>query len=138
MATTKSEDLSNLSTSNEDKSSSSINLSKRNIKATTTTASSSSVLLSTSSSDPCHHCQKRVYITERIGPIKESFYHKFCFKCSECNQRLDFKTYCTNSFDLNDTKIYCQKHAPRSIHQFSGLLPVCTILIFLISYRYQY
>lgn len=79
---------------------------------TTTTSSSSTG--STSPRDRCRRCQQLVYVTERIGPVKESLYHKLCFKCLKCDRQLDFKTYFTNSIDLNDKEIYCQSHAPRS------------------------
>ena len=32
----------------------------------------------------------------------------------KCDRQLDFKTYFTNSIDLNDKEIYCQSHVPRS------------------------
>lgn len=80
--------------------------------ATTTTSSLSTG--STSPRDRCRRCQQLVYVTERIGPVKESLYHKLCFKCLKCDRQLDFKTYFTNSIDLNDKEIYCQSHAPRS------------------------
>lgn len=66
------------------------------------------------SRDRCRRCQQLVYVTERIGPVKDSLYHKLCFKCLKCDRQLDFKTYFTNSIDLNDKEIYCQSHVPRS------------------------
>jgi hypothetical protein len=78
----------------------------------TTTASSSSLV--TSTRDRCRRCNQLVYCTERIGPVKDYLYHKLCFKCLKCDRQLDFKTYFTNSDDLNDKEIYCQSHAPRS------------------------
>ncbi|CAF1254306.1 unnamed protein product [Rotaria sordida] len=83
----------------------------------TTIPSSSSSLsstLSTSPRDRCRRCQQLVYVIERIGPVKDSLYHKLCFKCLKCDRQLDFKTYFTNSIDLNDKEIYCQSHVPRS------------------------
>ncbi len=74
--------------------------------------SSSSLLAS--SRDRCRRCNQLVYVTERIGPIKDSIYHKLCFKCLTCDRQLDFKTYFTNSIALNDKEIYCQSHVPRS------------------------
>lgn len=68
----------------------------------------------TSPRDRCRRCQQLVYCTERIGPVKDALYHKLCFKCLKCDRQLDFKTYFTNSNDLNDKEIYCQSHAPRS------------------------
>jgi hypothetical protein len=67
-----------------------------------------------SSRDRCGRCQQLVYVTERIGPVKDSLYHKLCFKCLKCDRQLDFKTYFTNSIDFNDKEIYCQSHVPRS------------------------
>ena len=67
-----------------------------------------------SSRDRCRRCQQLVYVTERIGPVKDSLYHKLCFKCLKCDRQLDFKTYFTNSIDLSDKEIYCQSHVPRS------------------------
>jgi hypothetical protein len=78
----------------------------------TTTSSSSTLLISPR--DRCRRCQQLVYVTERIGPVKDSLYHKSCFKCLKCDRQLDFKTYFTNSIDLNDKEIYCQSHVPRS------------------------
>jgi hypothetical protein len=76
-----------------------------------TTSSSSSL---PSPRDRCRRCQQLVYVTERIGPVKDSLYHKLCFKCLKCDRQLDFKTYFTNSIDLNDKEMYCQSHVPRS------------------------
>ena len=82
-----------------------------NLAGETTTSSST---LLTSTRDRCRRCQQLVYVTERIGPVKASLYHKLCFKCLKCDRQLDFKTYFTNSIDLNDKEIYCQSHVPRS------------------------
>jgi len=68
----------------------------------------------TSARDRCRRCNQLVYVTERIGPVKDSLYHKLCFKCLKCDRQLDFKTYFTNSIDLTDKEIYCQSHVPRS------------------------
>jgi hypothetical protein len=82
---------------------------------TTTAATSSTMAIATASSrDRCRRCQHLVYVTERIGPVKDGLYHKQCFKCLKCDRQLDFKTYFTNSIDLNDKEIYCQSHVPRS------------------------
>lgn len=78
------------------------------ITNTTTTTNLSSLR------DRCRRCQQLVYVTERIGPVKTSLYHKLCFKCLKCDRQLDFKTYFTNSIDLNDKEIYCLSHVPRS------------------------
>lgn len=83
--------------------------------AATTTSSSSSIPNSLASPrDRCRRCQQLVYVTERIGPVKDSVYHKLCFKCLKCDRQLDFKTYFTNSIDLTDKEMYCQSHVPRS------------------------
>ena len=80
--------------------------------ATAAAAASSSSL--TSPRERCRRCNQLVYVTERIGPVKDSLYHKLCFKCLKCDRQLDFKTYFTNSIDLTDKEIYCQSHVPRS------------------------
>ena len=88
-----------------------------NLVGEITTAASSLSLSSNLLSSPrdrCRRCQQLVYVTERIGPVKDSLYHKLCFKCLKCDRQLDFKTYFTNSIDLNDKEIYCQSHVPRS------------------------
>ncbi|CAF3627643.1 unnamed protein product [Adineta steineri] len=79
-----------------------------------TIASASSTSSLTSPRDRCRRCQQLVYVTERIGPVKDALYHKLCFKCLKCDRQLDFKTYFTNSIDLSDKEIYCQSHVPRS------------------------
>ncbi len=76
--------------------------------------SSSSSSSLTSPRDRCRRCHQLVYVTERIGPVKDSLYHKLCFKCLKCDRQLDFKTYFTNSINLTDKEIYCQSHVPRS------------------------
>jgi len=85
-----------------------------NLAGDTAISSSSSSTLLTSSRDRCRRCRQLVYVIERIGPVKDSLYHKLCFKCLKCDRQLDFKTYFTNSIDLNDKEIYCQSHVPRS------------------------
>lgn len=74
MATINNENLS--STREENKTSSSISLTTKNIH--------SKIAVS-----PSDCCQKRVYITERIGPVKNTVYHRICFKCSTCNRQLE-------------------------------------------------
>jgi hypothetical protein len=81
-----------------------------NLAGETTTSSN----LLASPRHRCRRCQQLVYVTERIGPVKDSLYHKLCFKCLKCDRQLDFKTYFTNSIDLNDKEIYCLSHVPRS------------------------
>ncbi|UJR15078.1 hypothetical protein I4U23_002045 [Adineta vaga] len=85
-----------------------------NLVGESTVSLTTSSSLSASSRDRCRRCQQLVYVTERIGPVKDSLYHKLCFKCLKCDRQLDFKTYFTNSIDLNDKEIYCQSHVPRS------------------------
>lgn len=94
----------------------SFNLAGDTVPSNTTTiaTTSSSSSLMTSPRDRCRRCQQLVYVTERIGPVKDSLYHKLCFKCLKCDRQLDFKTYFTNSIDLSDKEIYCQSHVPRS------------------------
>jgi len=79
-----------------------------------TTANVNAAINAASSRDRCRRCHQMVYVTERIGPVKDSLYHKLCFKCLKCDRQLDFKTYFTNSINLTDKEIYCQSHVPRS------------------------
>ena len=109
--TTTSDDSSSSSTRNPSASPRSFNLAGEIVQATPAVSSSSSL---TSTRDRCRRCQQLVYVTERIGPVKDSLYHKLCFKCMKCDRQLDFKTYFTNSMDLSDKEIYCQSHVPRS------------------------
>ena len=118
MTTSASEDSSS-SNRNTSLSPGSFNLAGETVPSTTTTTTttttpspSTSSLVSTR--DRCRRCQQLVYVTERIGPVKDSLYHKLCFKCLKCDRQLDIKTYFTNSNDLSDKEIYCQSHAPRS------------------------
>ena len=112
MTTTTSGDLSSDNRSNNT-SPASFNLAGETVPLPPTTSSPSSSLL-TSPRDRCRRCNQLVYCTERIGPVKDSLYHKLCFKCLKCERQLDFKTYFTNSIDLSDKEIYCQSHVPRS------------------------
>ncbi|EPB77528.1 LIM domain protein [Ancylostoma ceylanicum] len=51
----------------------------------------------------CHRCNKQVYPTDKVGPLKDStFFHQGCFKCYICGTRLALKTYCNNRNDHND------------------------------------
>ena len=109
MTTVTDEDSFNHNNS-QDMSPASFSLAGETAPITTTTLSSSL----SSSRDRCRRCNQLVYVTERIGPVKGSLYHKLCFKCLKCDRQLDFKTYFTNSIDLSDKEIYCQSHVPRS------------------------
>jgi hypothetical protein len=111
MTTTTSGDLSSDNRSNNT-SPASFNLAGETVPLPTTSSPSSSLL--TTPRDRCRRCNQLVYCTERIGPVKDSLYHKLCFKCLKCERQLDFKTYFTNSIDLSDKEIYCQSHVPRS------------------------
>ena len=107
--TTTSDDSSSSSTRNPSTSPRSFNLGGETVHSTPAVSSSL-----TSTRDRCRRCQQLVYVTERIGPVKDSLYHKLCFKCMKCDRQLDLKTFFTNSIDLSDKEIYCQSHAPRS------------------------
>ena len=51
----------------------------------------------------CHRCNKPVYPTDKIGPLKDStFFHNGCFKCYICGTRLALKTYFNNRNDIDD------------------------------------
>ena len=53
--------------------------------------------------DDCHRCQKPVYPTDKIGPLKDNcFFHQGCFKCYICGTRLMLKSYCNNRNDIYD------------------------------------
>jgi hypothetical protein len=108
MTTTASESLSDNNRSNNT-SPASFNLAGETVLSPI--ASSSSIA---STRDRCRRCNQQVYVTERIGPVKDSLYHKLCFKCLKCDRQLDLKTYFTNSINLTDKEIYCQSHVPRS------------------------
>ncbi|EYC03165.1 hypothetical protein Y032_0095g2798 [Ancylostoma ceylanicum] len=61
----------------------------------------------------CHRCNKQVYPTDKVGPLKDStFFHQGCFKCYICGTRLALKTYCNNRNDHNDKEVYCANHVP--------------------------
>ena len=45
----------------------------------------------------CLRCQKTVYPTDKIGPLKDfTFFHSGCFRCVECSTKLTLKTYFNN------------------------------------------
>ena len=111
MTTTESVNPSNHLNRSPTASPASFNLAGDTVAAPTTAIPSSA---STLARDRCRRCQQLVYVTERIGPVKELLYHKLCFKCVKCDRQLDLKTYFTNSMDIKDKEIYCQSHAPRS------------------------
>jgi LIM domain len=54
----------------------------------------------------CESCNKTVYPLEKI-PAGNKFYHKWCFKCTECQAKLDLK-----NFKAVSDKVYCNVHAP--------------------------
>ncbi|VDM53344.1 unnamed protein product [Angiostrongylus costaricensis] len=61
----------------------------------------------------CNRCNKQVYPTDKVGPLKDStFFHQGCFKCYICGTRLALKTYCNNRSDQNDKEVYCANHVP--------------------------
>ncbi|CAJ0959540.1 unnamed protein product, partial [Mesorhabditis belari] len=59
----------------------------------------------------CHRCQKQVYPTDKVGPLKDStYFHNGCFKCYICGTRLALKTYCNNRNNIDDKEVYCSNH----------------------------
>ena len=65
------------------------------------------------SKDLCHRCNKPVYPTDKIGPLKDgTFFHQGCFKCYMCGSRLALKTYCNNRESTDDREVYCRNHVP--------------------------
>ena len=52
----------------------------------------------------CLRCQKTVYPTDKIGPLKDfTFFHSGCFRCVECSTKLTLKTYFNNQVRGNRT-----------------------------------
>uniref|UniRef100_A0A7S4L8V2 LIM zinc-binding domain-containing protein n=1 Tax=Paramoeba aestuarina TaxID=180227 RepID=A0A7S4L8V2_9EUKA len=47
-----------------------------------------------SGSNKCVHCGKTVYPLEKVAAGKHN-YHKNCFKCHDCEKKLDAKKFCT-------------------------------------------
>ncbi|XP_059138733.1 uncharacterized protein LOC131927092 [Physella acuta] len=63
--------------------------------------------------DLCLRCNKKVYPVERVGPIKEVFYHKNCFTCVACRTLLHLKNFHHNPNDKDDLNVFCMSHKPR-------------------------
>jgi len=62
----------------------------------------------------CLRCQKTVYPTDKIGPLKDySFFHSGCFRCVECGSKLTLKTYFNNQHSNEDKEVYCNTHVPK-------------------------
>ena len=62
----------------------------------------------------CLRCQKTVYPTDKIGPLKDySFFHSGCFRCVECSSKLTLKTYYNNQHSQDDKEVYCATHVPK-------------------------
>jgi hypothetical protein len=62
----------------------------------------------------CHACGKVVFQMEQIKAEKK-FWHKNCFRCSECNKQLNVDTY-----QSNESVLYCKPHfktlfAPKAV-----------------------
>ncbi|KAK6176945.1 hypothetical protein SNE40_015146 [Patella caerulea] len=60
----------------------------------------------------CLKCGKKVYAMEKLGPVKDCLYHKFCFSCVVCGTILNVKNYHVNPNDLEDVNVYCTTHMP--------------------------
>ncbi|EDO50008.1 predicted protein [Nematostella vectensis] len=54
--------------------------------------------------EKCEVCNKTVYPMERLAADKK-VYHKFCFKCNECNNTLRLGNYAALQ-----GKVYCKPH----------------------------
>ena len=54
----------------------------------------------------CDICNKTVYPLEKISAAG-TFFHKWCFKCAECNVTLNLQT-----FKAVGGKVYCFTHTP--------------------------
>eukprot|EP00055_Hartaetosiga_balthica_P000412 m.136495 g.136495 ORF g.136495 m.136495 type:complete len:341 (-) comp10705_c0_seq1:927-1949(-) len=61
-------------------------------------------------SHKCLKCGKTAYENESLQ-IKESWFHKTCFKCAECDIRLTLTTYQVSDFGENE--VFCAKCVPK-------------------------
>jgi len=61
--------------------------------------------MSTDAKGNCFVCQKKVYPTE--AQTGHNDLHKSCFKCSNCNCKLNLATY-----KKVEGKLYCPTHVP--------------------------
>lgn len=56
----------------------------------------------------CLRCNKTVYPTDKIGPLKDfTFFHSGCFRCVECSTKLTLKTYFNNQVKENWVFVCC-------------------------------
>ena len=54
----------------------------------------------------CLRCDKVVYPTDKIGPLKDySFFHSGCFRCAECDSKLTLKSYYNNQSSNEDKEV---------------------------------
>ena len=58
------------------------------------------------SNPKCDICGKTVYPLEKVSAADKAF-HKWCFKCAECNVTLNLQT-----FKAVQGKVYCFTHTP--------------------------
>ena len=66
----------------------------------------------------CFRCSQTIYQLELLGPVLGQVYHKSCFRCVFCDLLLDFKTFTTNTLELNDKHVYCKSHVPNRKNQY--------------------
>ena len=61
----------------------------------------------------CQRCGKTAYAPERTAPINGVVFHRACFSCARCTQKLTLRTYYTNQAQFGDKEIYCERDSPR-------------------------
>ncbi|KAJ1976266.1 hypothetical protein H4R34_004040 [Dimargaris verticillata] len=54
--------------------------------------------------DQCARCRKTVYAAEMVNGTAGKKYHRLCFKCTECNRKLD-----AGNLTENDDLPYCKR-----------------------------
>ncbi|KAJ1968662.1 hypothetical protein H4R35_006365 [Dimargaris xerosporica] len=54
--------------------------------------------------DQCARCRKTVYAAEMVNGTAGKKYHRLCFKCTECNRKLD-----ASNLTENDDLPYCKR-----------------------------
>ena len=62
------------------------------------------------SGKPCFVCGKTAYPLEQVQ-AGGKIYHNWCFKCKECNCKLNLKNF---FFDQGTQASYCKNHIPKA------------------------
>ena len=77
----------------------------------------------------CLRCQKTVYPTDKIGPLKDfTFFHSGCFRCVECSTKLTLKTYFNNQVSRPSGQLAC------FLSGWAGFEPGMLNTVFSVSY----